>query len=73
MQLYSNTGEPRPLQGLEGWEVETGGERIPGNIPVMPGMREGGIPNGLGSKGREEIRILSISDSCSRFVLARRF
>ena len=35
---------------------------------------EGGIPNGgLGITGKEAILIRSISDSCSRFVLARRF
>ena len=72
VKLYSNTGKPRPLQGEE-LELETGGGRIPGNIPAMPGMSEGGIPKGLGSKGIEEIRILSISDSCSRLVLARLF
>ena len=67
----SNTGSLDLTQGLE-----TDGDIIPGNMPDMPdmpGMREGGMPNGLGSKGSEDIRILSISDSCSRLVLARLF
>ena len=37
------------------------------------GSSEGGIPKGRARSGIEEIRILSISDSWSRFVLARRF
>ena len=41
--------------------------------PDIPGINEGGIPNGLGSSGIEDIRILSISDSCSLLVLALRF
>ena len=40
---------------------------------VIPGNKEGGIPKGRGNNGIEEIRIRSISDSCSLFVLARRF
>ena len=37
------------------------------------GRREGGIPKGFGTKGREEILRRSSSDSWSRLVLARRF
>ena len=59
-------------------EVETDeGDSILGNmfaIPAdMPGISEGGIPKGRGSRGIEDILILSISDSCNLLVLARRF
>ena len=37
------------------------------------GSSEGGIPNGFGTKGSEEIRSRSSSDSARRFVFARRF
>ena len=35
-----------------------------------PGRREGGIPKGRGISGVAANRSRSISDSCSRFVLA---
>ena len=48
---------------------EVGGTRL----LIMPGSREGGIPNGLGTRGEEANLILSISDSCSRLVFALLF
>ena len=62
-------------QGRDVW----GGASMLGNTEARlvgerpGGSSEGGIPNGRASSGIEEIRILSISDSWSRFVLARRF
>ena len=51
--------------------------RLPGGREgrplITPGSREGGIPKGLGTIGEEANRILSISDSWSRLVLALLF
>ena len=71
------------LVQVQGWEVVTAEDaKMLGNMlamppetpaPDMPGIKEGGIPKGLGNKGIEEILILSISDSCSLLVLALLF
>lgn len=66
---------PSPGHGCDVW----GGGRMLGNTEARlvgekpGGSSEGGIPKGRASSGIEEIRILSISDSWSRLVLARRF
>ena len=75
-EVLEDTIDTREAHGAADVATDEAGN-ILGNmlaIPAdMPGISEGGIPNGLGNSGIEEILILSISDSCSRLVFALRF